>query len=94
MEKLKLDDFTRYKFISGLKFSPGGKRLAFILHQMDVEENKYLSNIHIYDLEKKILPGLHPAIQQVALYLKMKIPCCLLTAGTKRIRKERKKGRI
>lgn len=53
MEKLKLDDFTRYKFISGLKFSPGGKRLAFILHQMDVEENKYLSNIHIYDLEKK-----------------------------------------
>ena len=53
MEKLKLDDFTKYKFLSGLKFSPNGSKLAFILHEMDVEENKYLSNIHIYDLENK-----------------------------------------
>ncbi|NLY76532.1 MAG: S9 family peptidase [Tissierellia bacterium] len=55
MEKLNLEDFTMYKFISGLKFSPKGKKLAFMLHQMDVEENKYLSNIHIYDLDKEKL---------------------------------------
>jgi len=55
VEKLNLEDFTMYKFISGLKFSPKGKKLAFMLHQMDVEENKYLSNIHIYDLDKEKL---------------------------------------
>ena len=53
MENLKLDDFTKYKFLSGVKLSPNGKNTGFILHQMDVEENKYLSNIYIYNEEKK-----------------------------------------
>ncbi len=53
MEKLKLDDFTKYKFLSGVRLSPNGKNIGFILHQMDVEENKYLSNIYIYKEEKK-----------------------------------------
>ena len=52
MEKLKLDDFTRYKFLSGIKTSPNEKNTGFILHKMDVDENKYLSNIHIYNEEK------------------------------------------
>lgn len=53
MKNLRLEDFTKYKFLSGLKFAPTGKNLAFVLHEMDVDENKYLSNIHIYSLEKK-----------------------------------------
>ena len=58
MQKLNLDDFTRYKFLSGLKYSPNGKKLAFMLHQMDVEENKYLSDIYIYDVEKESITRL------------------------------------
>lgn len=54
MENLKIDDFTKYKFLSRLKFSPNGKKLAFLLHEMDVEENKYLSNIHLYDLNHNV----------------------------------------
>jgi len=53
MENLRLDDFTKYKFLSGLKISPAGQYIGFVLHQMDVEENKYLSNIYIYDLQDK-----------------------------------------
>ncbi len=53
MESLKLDDFTKYKFLSSIRFSPNGKNTGFILHQIDVEENKYLSNIYIYDEERK-----------------------------------------
>lgn len=53
MENLKLDDFTKYKFLSGIRLSPNGKNIGFVLHKMDVEENKYLSNIYIYDEEKK-----------------------------------------
>ncbi|WP_077368729.1 alpha/beta hydrolase family protein [Anaerosalibacter sp. Marseille-P3206] len=49
MGNLKLDDFTKYKFLSGLKYSPDGKYLGFVVHRMDVEENKYLSNIWLYD---------------------------------------------
>lgn len=53
VDNLKLDDFTKYKFLSGIKFSPNGKNIAFVLHRMDVEDNKYLSNIYIYDEEKR-----------------------------------------
>ena len=49
MENLKLDDFTKYKFLSGISMSPAGSNTGFVLHQMDVEENKYLSNIYIYN---------------------------------------------
>src|SRR5699024_7642922 len=48
MEGLKLDDFTKYKFLSGIQLSPNGESTGFILHRIDREENKYLSNIHIH----------------------------------------------
>lgn len=53
MENLKLDDFTKYKFLSGLNYSPDGKYAGFVVHRMDVDENKYLSNIWIYNVETK-----------------------------------------
>ncbi|MGB9679404.1 MAG: prolyl oligopeptidase family serine peptidase [Minisyncoccia bacterium] len=53
MEKLQLEDFTKFKFLSGLKFSPSGNYAAFVVHRMDVEKNKYLSNIWILDTRTK-----------------------------------------
>jgi len=53
VENLRLDDFTKYKFLSGIKTSPNGQYVGFVLHQMDVEENKYLSNIYIYDVKEE-----------------------------------------
>ena len=53
MEKLKLDDFTKYKFLSGLEISPKGSHTAFVLHEADLEDNKYLSNIYIYNNKDK-----------------------------------------
>ena len=49
MQNLLLDDFTKYKFLSSLKFSPNGHNCGFILHEVDLESNKYLSNIYILD---------------------------------------------
>lgn len=54
MEKLKLEDFTRYKFLSGITFSPNGKNCGFIMHQIQKDDNKYLSNIHIIDEKKEV----------------------------------------
>lgn len=53
MEKLKLEDFIEYKFLSGIEISPDGLHTGFVVHQADLEENKYLSNIYIYDNEEE-----------------------------------------
>jgi len=50
MESIKLDDFTRFKFLSSIKYSPNGEYACFAVHRMDVEENDYLSNLWIYDI--------------------------------------------
>lgn len=51
MQKLKIDDFLKYRFISDLSFSPDGKHLAFAVHEMDQDENKYNSKIWLYKTE-------------------------------------------
>lgn len=51
MELLKIEDFKDYKYLSGIKHSPDGKHACFALHQTDLEENKYLSNLYILELE-------------------------------------------
>ncbi len=53
MDKLKLDDFIKYKFLSGINISPDGLHTGFVVHEADLEENKYLSNIYIYNNEKE-----------------------------------------
>jgi dipeptidyl aminopeptidase/acylaminoacyl peptidase len=51
MEKVKIDDFSRFKFLSGVKHSPDGKHGCFVLHESNLEDNKYLSNLWIVNLE-------------------------------------------
>ena len=53
MENIKLEDFTKYKFLSGVKHSPDGKHVCFAVHGMDVEENKYISNLWLYDVKDR-----------------------------------------
>ena len=42
MEQLLLEDFLRYRFLSGLKAAPGGEDLAFLCAMADREENAEL----------------------------------------------------
>lgn len=49
MENLKLKDFLDYTFLSGLELSPVKNHAAFAVHTMDYDDNKYLSNIWIYN---------------------------------------------
>jgi len=53
MRKLNIDDFKNYKFLSGLDHSPDGTHLAFSLHEVDMEENRYLSNLYLLNLENE-----------------------------------------
>lgn len=52
MQKIKVDDFINYKFLSGAKFSNDGRYACFISHKMDMKENSYNSELWIYDLQK------------------------------------------
>lgn len=49
MENLKLKDFLDYKFLSGLELSPNKKFGAFVVHRSDYDDNKYLSNIWLFN---------------------------------------------
>lgn len=53
MENIKLDEFTGYKFLSGIRLSPNGDYGCFALHETDVEENSYKSNLWLYDIKNK-----------------------------------------
>ena len=44
MERLKLEDFIKYKYLSGIKHSPNGKKLAFIVQEAEEEDNKSEKN--------------------------------------------------
>ena len=49
MKKLSLEDFTNYKFLSKLEFSPDGLNTAFVSHRVDLDKNSYKSNIYNYN---------------------------------------------
>lgn len=50
MELLKIEDFKDFKYLSGIRHSPDGRHACFALHQTDLEENRYLSNLYLLEL--------------------------------------------
>lgn len=49
MRKLNLDEFTKYKFLSNVDLSSNGKFACFVMHESNVEDNKYSSNLWLYN---------------------------------------------
>ncbi len=53
MDELKIEDIAEYTFLSDLEYSPDGNNICYIVHESDLEENDYNSNLWIYDLNKE-----------------------------------------
>lgn len=53
MEHLLLEDFTKYKFLSSIEHSPNGKHACFIVHQANLADNNYRSNLWLYEVQTK-----------------------------------------
>jgi dipeptidyl aminopeptidase/acylaminoacyl peptidase len=53
LEKLRLDDFTKYKFLSGIEHNPSGTHACFVTHEANMDENGYASNLWVYDVAKE-----------------------------------------
>lgn len=51
MERLKIDDFLKYRFLSGVEYAPDGKHATFVVSKADLERNGYLSWLYLYDAD-------------------------------------------
>jgi len=51
LEQIKLDDFTNFRFISGLEFSNDGLHACFAVHKANLDQNDYDSNLWVYQVE-------------------------------------------
>ncbi|KAB3530440.1 S9 family peptidase [Alkaliphilus serpentinus] len=49
MEKILMEDFTKFKFLSSLEYAPKGKNACFTVYEADMEENGYKSNLWLYN---------------------------------------------
>ena len=51
MERLKLEDFLEYRYLSEVEFAPDGAHAAFVVSQADTFKNGYRCCIHLYDAQ-------------------------------------------
>ena len=49
MEPIKREDLLQYKFLSGLRYAPGGERAAFTVASSNEEENCYERRLWLYE---------------------------------------------
>jgi len=50
MNPVHVEDLLSYRFLSAIEIAPDGRHAAFTVKRADVEENEYLSDIHVVDL--------------------------------------------
>ena len=52
MEKVNINDFLNFDFISNGIFNKSGNNFAYMVSKSDLKNNCYNKNIYIYNLEK------------------------------------------
>ena len=53
MTKTKIKDILDYEFLSGLEISKDGSKLVYKKTKADYDENKYQTDLWIYDTKEK-----------------------------------------
>ena len=49
MKAVELNDILQYKFLSGVRYAPGGKRAAFVVANANEEDNSYERRLWLYE---------------------------------------------
>ena len=47
MNPILLEDFSNFKYLSNVTFSPEGKSACFVVSEADLKNNDYKSNIYL-----------------------------------------------
>ncbi|MBR1672184.1 MAG: S9 family peptidase [Fretibacterium sp.] len=58
LRRVAFHDLLKYRFLSAPRFSPDGKRIVFAVHQASREDDRYLSDLWLYDLETEACTAL------------------------------------
>lgn len=58
MEPIRIQDILNYRFLSNVRYSPNGKRAAFVVSNCNEAENCYESRLWLYDGELRQLTDL------------------------------------
>ena len=53
MERIQIDEFVNFQFLSNLQLSPNGKKAAFVVSKSNEERDVYSAGIWVLDLQKK-----------------------------------------
>ena len=53
MERIQIDEFVNFQFLSNLQLSPNGKKAAFVVSKSNEERDGYSAGIWVLDLQKK-----------------------------------------
>lgn len=51
MKKVKINDLGEFRFLGFPRFNPSGDKLVFSVARADLEENKYLSDLYLLEVE-------------------------------------------
>ena len=49
MRSVQIKDFLQYRYLSGVKYAPDGRKAAFVVSNCNEEENSYESRLWLYD---------------------------------------------
>ena len=49
MKPIELRDILSYRFLSALRYAPGGKKAAFVVSNADEESNSYEARLWLYE---------------------------------------------
>ena len=55
MDAIQMKDFLKYRFLSSVKYAPGGQKAAFVVSNCSADENEYESRLWLYDGELRQL---------------------------------------
>lgn len=58
MERLILEDFYNYRYVSDVRLSPNGQQAAFVVTRADVANNRYSSWIYLYNYKNNSIKQL------------------------------------
>ena len=95
MDAIKIDDIAEIKFLSNVKYSPDGKHVCFAVHQGDLEENTYNSNLWLSTVQDDCYFQL-TSFNEESLFIWLNDNQHILFAGTRdqKAEAQRKAGEV
>ena len=82
MKKIDINSFLDIQYVSNPTFSPDGRYAAFVVQRPCLEDNRYLGDLWLLDVERGEVRPLTTAGTQRAICGQRRAPCSSPPCGT------------